>query len=118
MSDIKRIASNPRMSGAVAYGGLVHLSGQVAIDNRGGSVTDQVTEILDRIDALITEAGSDRSRLLTANLYLADMASLPEINAVWDTWLAPGAAPTRTTIQTVLASPQYALEIAVTAALS
>lgn len=116
MTEITRIAANPRMSGAVVYNGIVHLSGQVAIDNRGGSVDDQVREVLDRIDALLAEAGTDRSALLTANLYLADIASLADVNKAWDLWIAPGCAPTRTTIQTVLASPAYALEIAVSAA--
>ncbi|MEP6784518.1 MAG: RidA family protein [Sphingomonadales bacterium] len=116
MADIKRLAANPRMSGAVIYGGVVQLSGQVAIENRGGAVSDQVREVLDRIDALLVEAGTDRSALLTANLYLADISSIAEVNAAWDTWIVPGCAPTRTTIQTVLASPAYALEIAVSAA--
>lgn len=117
MAEIRRLASNPRMSGAVVHGGVVMLSGQVAIDHRGGPVANQVREVLERIDLLLGEAGTDKSRLLTANLYLADMASLPALNLAWDRWIAPGCAPTRTTIQTVLASPDYALEIAVTAAL-
>jgi enamine deaminase RidA (YjgF/YER057c/UK114 family) len=116
MAEIRRLASNPRMSGAVVHGGFVSLSGQVAIDHRGGAVADQVREVLERIDLLLAEAGTDKSRLLTANLYLTDIASLPALNLAWDRWVAPGCAPTRTTIQAVLASPDYALEIAVTAA--
>ncbi|GLI98454.1 RidA family protein [Sphingobium sp. BS19] len=117
MPEIIRLQSNPRTSGAVVHGGVVNLSGQVAIDHRSSPVCDQVREILERIDALLAEAGTDRSRLLTANLYLADIASLGDVNAVWDRWIVPGCAPTRTTIQTVLANPAYALEIAVSAAL-
>lgn len=116
MGDIRRVAANPRMSGAVVHAGVVHLSGQVAIDHRGGAVSDQVDEVLARIDALLTEAGSDRSRLLTATILLSDMAVMPALNAAWDQWIVPGCAPTRTSIQTVLASPAYALEIVVTAA--
>jgi len=116
VADIKRLARNPRMSGAVVHGGVVSLSGQVAITNKGGPVADQVEEVLERIDALLREAGSDRSRLLTANIYLTDLGSMATLNAAWDKWVAPGCAPTRTTIQTVLASPDYALEISVTAA--
>jgi enamine deaminase RidA (YjgF/YER057c/UK114 family) len=118
MDDIRRLAANARMSNAVIHGGVVYLSGQVAIDHRGAAVPDQVREILDRIDALLAEAGTDRSRLLTATLYVADLACLSDVNAAWDEWIAPGCAPTRTTIQTVLASPAYALEIAVSAAVA
>ncbi|RZF64764.1 RidA family protein [Sphingomonas populi] len=118
MAEIKRLASNPRMSGAVVHGGVVSLSGQVAIDHRGGAAADQIREVLERIDLLLAEAGTDRSRLLTANLYLTDIGSLPALNIAWDRWVVPGCAPTRTTIQTALASPDYALEIAVTAAVN
>ncbi|MDB5673366.1 MAG: RidA family protein [Sphingomonas bacterium] len=113
---ITRIGATPRLSMAVAHGGVVHLSGQVAIAAGGGDVTDQTREILGRIDTLLAEAGTDRSRLLSVQLLLSDMALLPQVNAEWDRWITPGAAPARTTIQTVLASPRYALEIAVIAA--
>jgi enamine deaminase RidA (YjgF/YER057c/UK114 family) len=115
-NDIKRIAGNPRMSSAVVHGATIYISGQVAIDAGGQDVTTQTREILARIDALLAHAGSDKSRLLSVNLLLADIATLPEVNALWDKWLAPGCAPARTTIQTILASPRYALEIAVIAA--
>ena len=117
MTDIQRISGNPRMSMAVVHGGLVVLSGQVAIDAGGGSITAQAEEILGRIDALLAEAGTDKSRLISCNLYVADIATLPEINTVWDAWVSPGNAPARTTIETRLASPRYALEIGATAAL-
>lgn len=116
MGEIKRLQANPRMSGAVVHGGVVSLSGQVAIDHRGGTVADQVREVLERIDLLLTEAGTDKSRLLTANLYLTDIVSRAVLNAAWDRWVVLGCTPTRTTIQAVLASPDYAVEIAVTAA--
>ncbi|MEP9360444.1 RidA family protein [Sphingomonas sp. KR3-1] len=116
MAEIKRFQTNPRMSGAVVHGGVVSLSGQVAIDHRGGTVANQAREVLERIDLLLADAGTDKSKLLTANLYLTDIASLQALNMAWDRWVVPGCAPTRTTIQAVLASPDYALEIAVTAA--
>lgn len=116
MTEIRRFATNPRMSGAVACGGILSLSGQVAITHRGGAVADQVAEVLERIDLLLKEAGSDRSRLLTATILLSDMAVMPVLNAAWDRWIMPGCAPTRTSIQTQLASADYALEIVVTAA--
>jgi enamine deaminase RidA (YjgF/YER057c/UK114 family) len=115
--DIRRIGAMGRLSMAVAYGGVVHLSGQVAVDSGGGPVAEQAREVLGRIDALLAEAGTDRTRLLTADLFLADLAHLPEINAAWDAWLAGAPPPCRTTIETRLASPRYALEIRVSAAL-
>lgn len=114
--EIIRIDTSPRLSMAVAYGDMILLSGQVAIDAAGGSVTEQCREILARIDALLAKAGSDKSRLIACQLYLRDITTLPEVNAVWDAWVAPGAAPARTTIEARLARPHYALEIGVTAA--
>ncbi|WP_432770036.1 MAG: RidA family protein [Sphingopyxis sp.] len=116
MDEIRRISANPRMSGAVVHAGVAYLSGQVAINHRGGALADQVDEVLARIDALLAEAGSDRSRLLTATIMLSDMGAMPVLNAAWNRWIAPGCAPTRTSIQAVLASPDYALEIVATAA--
>jgi enamine deaminase RidA (YjgF/YER057c/UK114 family) len=117
VDDITRISVTPRLSMAVAHGGVVHLSGQVAIDAGGGDIGAQTREILGRIDALLAEAGTDRSRLLSVQLFLSDIALLPQINAEWDAWITPGVVPARTTIQAVLASPRYALEIAAIAAL-
>ena len=116
MSEITRFAATPRMSNAVSYGGFVFLSGQVAINHRGGAFEDQAREVLQRIDDGLASAGTDKSRLLTAQLFLRDIADLPAFNAVWDAWLAPSAAPTRTTIQCALASDAYALEVMVSAA--
>ena len=116
MAEITRLQSNPRLSMGVVHGGTVYLAGQVAIDNGGGSVTDQTREILERIDALLAEAGTDKSRILSCNLYVADIATMPEVNALWDPWVAPGCAPARTTIEAKLASPRYAVEISVIAA--
>lgn len=116
MTTIRRLAANPRMSGAVVHAGVAYLSGQVAIDHRGGPAEDQVREVLDRIDALLAECGSGRDRMLTATILLSDMAVMPVLNAAWDAWLPAGCAPTRTSIQATLASPAYALEIVVTAA--
>jgi enamine deaminase RidA (YjgF/YER057c/UK114 family) len=108
---IRRIAANPRLSMAVAHGGTVYLSGQVAIDSRGGPLADQGREVLRRIDDLLAAAGSDRSRLLSVNLYLRNIADLAEVNGLWEAWLAGAAPPCRTTLEARLASPDYALEI-------
>lgn len=115
--DIRRIGGNERLSMAAIHGGLAHFSGQVAIDAGGGPVPDQAREVLRRIDDLLAQAGTDRTRLLTVTLYLADLAHMPEVNAAWTDWLAGAQPPCRTTVEARLASPRYALEIAGVAAL-
>ena len=116
MASIKRIKSGARMSQAVVHGDTVYLAGQVATNTAGGSMTDQAKEVLQQIDALLAEAGTDKSKILTANIYILDLATFADLNAVWDAWVSPGNAPTRTTIETKLASPKYAVEIGVVAA--
>ena len=114
---IKRIQPGPRMSQAVVHGDTVYLAGQVAADKAGAPVAEQTRNILDRIDALLAEAGTDKTKLLTANIWLADIKTFAEMNSVWDGWVAPGCAPARATVESSLATPQYTVEIAVTAAL-
>jgi enamine deaminase RidA (YjgF/YER057c/UK114 family) len=114
--DIQRIIPGPRMSGAVVHGNTVYLAGQVAQQAAGKSVTEQTREILQIIDRLLAEAGSDKSRLLMANIWLTDIGTFQEMNAVWDAWVSPGNAPARATVEAKLASPQYTVEIAVIAA--
>ena len=82
----------------------------------GKSVTEQTKDILSIIDGLLTEAGTDKSRLLMANIWLTDIGTFQEMNAVWDAWVSPGNAPARATVEAKLASPQYTVEIAVIAA--
>jgi enamine deaminase RidA (YjgF/YER057c/UK114 family) len=118
MAKIERLAGNARMSMGVVHAGTVYLSGQVATVAGGGSVVDQTREILESIDRLLAQAGTDKSHLLSCSLYVADIATLPDINSLWDRWVVPGEAPARTTIETRLASPRYALEIAVIAAVA
>lgn len=113
---IKRIQPGARMSQAVVYGSTAYLAGQVAADKAGASVAEQTKNILERIDALLAEAGTDKTKLLTANIWLADIKTFAEMNGVWDAWVAPGCAPARATVESKLASPQYTVEIAVTAA--
>jgi enamine deaminase RidA (YjgF/YER057c/UK114 family) len=114
---IKRINVGPRMSQAVVYGNTVYLSGQVANATAGGSVTDQTKEILGQIDALLAEAGTDKSKLLSASVFITDIGTFAELNAVWEAWVSPSNPPCRTTIETKLASPKYAIEISAIAAL-
>ena len=113
---IKRIKPGPRMSGAVVHNGIAYLSGQVSANAAGGSVTEQTKEILAIIDGLLKEAGTDKSKLLSANIWLADMSTFAEMNAVWDGWVSPGNTPARATVEVKLAAPEYNVEIMVTAA--
>ncbi len=113
---IQRIKPGPRMSGAVVHGNTVYLAGQVANQAAGQSVTEQTRDILSIIDSLLAEAGTDKSKLLMANIWLTDMATFQEMNAVWDAWVSPGNAPARATVEAKLAAPQYKVEIAVIAA--
>jgi len=95
---------------------VVYLAGQVST---GGAreVGGQTREVLAAIDALLARAGTDKSRILRAQIYLADMADYGGMNAVWEQWVAPGDAPARATVQAALAKPQWKVEIVVTAAL-
>jgi enamine deaminase RidA (YjgF/YER057c/UK114 family) len=117
MTEITRLHSSARMSQAVIHGGTVYLAGQVAQQNPGASVAVQTTEVLKRIDDLLAEAGTDKSRILTAYLYLADIADFTEANSVWDVWVSANAKPARTTIEARLTEAHYAIVIGVIAAL-
>ena len=113
---VQRIKPGPRMSGAVVHGNTVYLAGQVAGQAAGQSVTEQTKEILSIIDSLLAEAGTDKSKLLMANIWLTDMATFQEMNAVWDAWVSPCSTPARATVEAKLATPAFKVEIAVIAA--
>lgn len=113
---IRRIETGARMSQAVVHGGTVHLAGQVAQNAPGGTIGEQTRDILARIDKLLAEAGSDKSRLLSATIWLTDMRDFAEMNAVWDAWVAPGNTPARACVESRLAVQHYNVEIMVTAA--
>ncbi len=113
---IQRIQPGTRMSQAVIHGDTIYLAGQVALGKPGGSVAEQTTDILTRIDALLAEAGSDRHKLLSATIWLADMDRFSEMNEVWDAWLPEGGAPARATVEARLAAPQFTVEIGIIAA--
>jgi enamine deaminase RidA (YjgF/YER057c/UK114 family) len=112
---LTRIEVGPRMSQAVVHGNTVYLAGQVA-DDPVPSVAEQTKQILARIDRLLAEAGSDKSKLVSANIWLADIAGFAEMNAVWDGWVSKGNAPARATVESKLATPDYLVEIMVVAA--
>ena len=113
---IQRIGVGPRMSQAVVHGDTIYLAGQVAITSAGGSVAEQTREILGQIDALLAEAGSDKTKLIATTIYLADISTFAEMNAQWDAWVAPGHTPARATVEATLAAPKYTVEIVCTAA--
>jgi enamine deaminase RidA (YjgF/YER057c/UK114 family) len=113
---IERFDVGSRMSQMVIHGPTVYLAGQVARNAGGKSVTEQTKDILQLIDGLLAEAGTNKSKLLTATIWLADIATFDEMNAVWDAWVAPGNTPCRACVQSKLAAPQYTVEIMVVAA--
>src|SRR6266404_9204591 len=113
---IQRFETGPRMSQVVVNGNTIYLAGVVANKSAGKSVTEQTQEILSIIDSHLAKAGSDKSKLLTATIYLTDMKTFAEMNAVWDGWVSPGNTPARATVEAGLAAPQYGVEIMVTAA--
>ncbi|MDP3896142.1 MAG: RidA family protein [Mesorhizobium sp.] len=111
---IRRIEAGPRMSQAVVHGNTVYLAGQVGAP--GKSVTEQTTEILASIDRLLAEAGTDKSKILSAQIWLDDMRDFAEMNAVWDGWVDKANAPARATGEASLATPEYRVEIIIVAA--
>lgn len=114
MTTIDRIKTGPRMSKIVRYGGLIFLSGQTASGTDLVDISSQTKEVLRRIDELLEAAGSDRSHVLSPTVYLRDIGDFAAMNVEWDGWLAPAAAPARTTVEARLASPNLLVEITVT----
>ena len=113
---ITRLHPGPRMSQAVVHGDTVYLAGQVADQARGETVGEQTKEILAAIDRLLAEAGSDKTKILSATIYLADIKTFAEMNAAWDAWVPAGHAPARATVEARLAAAAYTVEIACIAA--
>ena len=110
---IRRIEPGARMSQAVVHGGIAYLAGQVGAP--GASVAEQTRAVLEQVDRLLAEAGSDKTRILTATIWLADIGTFAEMNSVWDTWVDPANPPARATGECKLAAPEYKVEIIVTA---
>ena len=111
---VRRIEPGPRMSQAVVHGGLVYLAGQVGAP--GAGVAEQTRAVLAQVDRLLAEAGTDKSRILAATIWLADIADFAEMNLVWDAWVDPANPPARATGESRLAAPEFKVEIIVTAA--
>ena len=114
-NDIKRIGVGARMSEAVCYNGIVWVAGQVGTP--GASVTEQTRTCLAEVDRILAEVGTDKTRILSAQIWLADISTFGEMNAVWDTWVPAGNTPARATGEAKLATTEYKVEVIVTAAL-
>jgi enamine deaminase RidA (YjgF/YER057c/UK114 family) len=116
MSEIERIDPGPRMSEASVLGDRIYCSGMIPEDTTQ-DITGQVKQALGEIDALLAKGGSDKSKILTATIWLADIADFAAMNAVWDAWVVPGQTPARATVQARLNDPRMKVEIMVVAAL-
>src|SRR5262245_31188998 len=113
---IQRIDGNPRMSKVVVHGDTVYLAGLIADKALGQGVAEQTREILSLIDGFLAKAGTDKSKLLTATIWLSDIRTVDEMNKVWDAWVVPGSTPGRACIEALLQGPEKKIEIQVTAA--
>ena len=114
--NISRYKTNKRMSQAVVHAGTVYTAGQVAMNAAGESVQRQTEVILEEIDSLLADAGTNKSRLLSATIWLSDMGDFNEMNKVWDAWVVEGETPARACVEARLAAPEFTVEIAVIAA--
>jgi enamine deaminase RidA (YjgF/YER057c/UK114 family) len=108
---IERHETEPRMSKAVIHGDTVYLAGIVADNPKGKSMAEQTSNILSQIDGFLAMAGTNKTKLLSANIWITDMAHFAEMNSVWDAWVSPGNTPARATVEAKLASPDYKVEI-------
>jgi len=113
--DIKRMHVGPRLSEAAIHNGVVYLAGQIAEDATQ-NIDGQAREVLGHVDRLLAEAGSDKSRILMCQIYLADIKDIAAMNAIWDAWVPVGHTPPRATVQALLARPELLIEVVVTAA--
>jgi enamine deaminase RidA (YjgF/YER057c/UK114 family) len=116
MTNIERIEPGARMSEAVIFGDKIYTAGIVADKAVGKSVFEQTQEILAQIDALLAQAGSDKARILKANIWLTDIATFAEMNKAWDAWVVAGKTPARATVEAKLAAKGYDVEIMIEAA--
>lgn len=112
---IQRFDTGPRLSEMAIHNGTVYLAGQIA-DDCSADIRGQTRQVLASIDNLLARAGSDKGKILHAQIFLPDLGNFPAMNEVWEAWLTPGQAPTRATVQAVLANPRWKIEIVVVAA--
>ncbi|RXR07173.1 RidA family protein [Pseudoxanthomonas composti] len=111
---IQRFDTGPRMSEMTVHNGVAYLAGQIA--EAGGDIGAQTREVLGHIDALLARAGTDKSKVLRAEIFMTDLAEFSGMNAEWEQWVVPGHTPARATVQARLADPSWKVEIVITAA--
>ncbi|MCA6215063.1 RidA family protein [Ideonella sp. B7] len=112
---IQRFDVGTRMCEMTVHNGVAYLAGQVAEDG-SQDIVGQTRQVLAAIDALLAKAGSDKTKILRAQIFLADLADFPGMNSVWDTWVVAGHTPARATVQATLAKPEWKIEVVITAA--
>jgi enamine deaminase RidA (YjgF/YER057c/UK114 family) len=112
---IQRFEVGPRLSEMAIHNGTVYLAGQIAED-ASVNIQGQTRQVLESIDALLAQAGSDKSKILHAQIFLSDLGDFAAMNEVWEAWVVPGHTPTRATVQAALANPKWKIEVVVTAA--
>lgn len=115
---LKRIGAGKRMSAAVIHNGMVYLAGFTPEMALGKSVAEQTRDILAQIDETLKAAGTNKSNIVKANIWLTDIKTWAEMNSVWDTWVTPGQTPARATVEAKLAAPGIDVEIMVEAAIA
>lgn len=113
---VQRFDVGTRLSEMAVHNGVAWLAGQVAADGTQ-DITGQTQEVLAQIDALLARAGTDKSKILMCQIFIADLADFPGMNAVWEAWVPAGHAPPRATVQAALARPAWRVEMVVTAAI-
>ncbi len=113
--EIKRLYVDQRLSEVAIHNGTIYLAGQIS-EGLEPDIGAQMSEVLGHVDRLLAEAGSDKTCILSCQIYLANMDDFPGMNAVWDDWVAPGHTPPRATVETRLANPACLVEVVITAA--
>jgi enamine deaminase RidA (YjgF/YER057c/UK114 family) len=113
--EIKRLHVGKRLSEVAIHNGTVYLAGQIAADT-SQDIIGQTREVLGHVDRLLAEAGSDKSRILSTQIYITDMANFPAMNTVWESWVVPGQTPPRATVEAKLADPACLVEVVIVAA--
>jgi len=114
---IKRFDVGARLSEMAVHNGVAYLAGQVPEDATQ-DIRGQTKQVLAAIDALLQRAGTDKSRILMTQIFIADLADFAGMNEVWDAWVVPGNTPPRATVQAALAKKEWRVEIVVTAAVA
>ncbi|KZN13139.1 RidA family protein [Marinomonas sp. TW1] len=115
MSSIERLEVGQRMSRIVKHNGTIYLCGQVAADANAG-IAEQTQTMLDKVEVLLAQAGSDKEHILSATVYIRDMKDFASMNAVWDAWVPEGHAPARACVEARMARPELLVEVSVVAA--